>query len=62
MKILMRLLLTLSMISCSKDDGVPCDRMHQLRIGANCMDGTRTKVTDSSACSHHNGVQYWVCK
>ena len=31
------------------------------RVGAICNDGTRSDATGSGACSHHEGVDYWLC-
>lgn len=30
------------------------------RIGAICMDGTRSSATGRGACSHHGGVSRWL--
>ncbi|HYG03237.1 MAG TPA: hypothetical protein VD927_12385 [Chryseosolibacter sp.] len=61
---LFSILLLVVSLSCSEDDpgGVPCDADHTQRIGAICMDGSRSDATGSGACSHHGGVDYWLCK
>lgn len=64
MKKLLCLLLIVLPLSCSEDDpgGSPCDAQQSNRIGAKCMDGTRSTATGSGACSSHGGVDYWICK
>jgi hypothetical protein len=44
-----------------EDDGVKCDNQSTNRIGAICNDGSRSGATGSGACSHHGGVNYWLC-
>ncbi len=39
-----------------------CDGVNTLRVGAVCNDGTTSTATGSGACSHHDGVNYWLCK
>jgi hypothetical protein len=58
------LLLTGINVACSDDldQGVPCDSVRTNRIGAKCMDGSTSTATGSGACSHHGGVDYWICK
>jgi uncharacterized protein YcfL len=41
---------------------VVCDAAHMKRVGAMCVDGTRSSATGSGACSGHNGVSYWLCQ
>jgi|GEM_PF-3600914 len=31
-----------------------------IRIGAVCKDGTTSRATSRGACSHHDGVDYWL--
>lgn len=31
-----------------------------VRVGAICMDGTKSYATGRGACSHHGGVDYWL--
>lgn len=40
----------------------PCDSAHTQRVGCICNDGTSSTATGSGACSHHDGVKYWLCK
>lgn len=54
------LLLMIPVGSCEKDH--PCDNVYTTRVGAICMDGSKTDATGSGACSNHGGVNYWVCK
>ena len=30
------------------------------RVGCKCCDGWDSEATDRGACSHHDGVQYWI--
>lgn len=39
-----------------------CDGVHSVRVGAVCNDGTTSTATGQGACSHHDGVDYWLCK
>ncbi len=48
--------------SCSKGEEYNCDANATNRVGAMCNDGTRSNATGSGACSHHGGVDYWICK
>ena len=32
----------------------------EVRIGAICNDGSRSRATGQGACSHHGGVNYWL--
>lgn len=32
------------------------------RVGAICNDGTTSRATGRGACSHHEGVDYWLYK
>jgi hypothetical protein len=45
----------------SSQTGTRCDNSSTNRIGAICNDGTRSSATGSGACSHHGGVNYWLC-
>lgn len=57
------------MASCSSTDPEPdplqtavaCDGSHSVRVGAQCVDGTKSSATGSGACSGHGGVNYWLC-
>jgi hypothetical protein len=51
-------------VACSDDElgGVPCDSIHTTRIGAKCNDGSTSRSTGQGTCSHHDGVNYWICK
>lgn len=50
--------LSLTSLSCKKD----CQDDPSQRAGARCKDGTKSSATGSGACSHHGGVDYWICK
>lgn len=42
--------------------GTRCDSSSLNRIGAKCKDGSSSTSIGSGACSHHGGVNYWLCK
>lgn len=46
-------------ISCAKEESCPSGSPNI--TGAVCNDGTKSSATGSGACSHHDGVDYWVC-
>ena len=39
-----------------------CDKVHTIRVGCICNDGTRSTATGKGACSKHKGVKHWLCK
>jgi len=47
---------------CDKDKSPTESSDDCVRIGAVCKDGTTTDATGSGACSHHGGVDHWLCK
>lgn len=60
LRILIFTLLVMTTASCG-DDGEPCGATSSNRTGAICNDGSRSTATGSGACSHHGGVDFWVC-
>jgi len=34
--------------------------LDKYRVGAICCDGWESSATGRGACSHHNGVKYWI--
>lgn len=70
-------ILSLIVLSCSKDNSsgnssntgydnsraanTGCQNDQSLRRGEMCKDGTNSNATGSGACSHHDGVDYWLC-
>jgi hypothetical protein len=63
MKKLLPFIIVLLSLGCDDElDGVPCDAQHTKRIGAKCRDGSTSSATGSGACSHHDGVEYFICK
>ena len=50
------------LLGCSKDSPTISSEGNCNRIGAICNDGTRSSATGSGACSHHGGVDFWICK
>jgi hypothetical protein len=63
MKILFRsiilIIFAISLKSCEPVEGTDCPVSK--RTGAICNDGTSSTATGSGACSHHGGVDYWLC-
>jgi hypothetical protein len=39
-----------------------CDKVHTIRMGCICKDGTKSTAIGRGACSKHKGVNYWLCK
>lgn len=72
-KLLILCFLTICLTQCEPKDeaestsyggsssGVRCDSSRTNRVGAVCNDGSRSSATGSGACSHHGGVNYWLC-
>jgi len=44
------------------ENSYECQENSANRIGARCKDGTRSKSTGRGTCSHHGGVEVWLCK
>lgn len=53
------LIIALTGFACD-DPGGGCPA--NKRTGAVCNDGTTSTATGSGACSHHQGVDHWICK
>ena len=53
------------MFSCCEDqyaEDNSCPAGSPNIVGAKCNDGTNSSATGSGACSHHDGVRYWICR
>lgn len=61
MKALTRLTILFVLLLFSCKDEYQCDSSNPNRIGAKCKDGTRSNSVGSGTCSHHGGVDYWIC-
>ena len=55
------LIFSLFFIHCDKEE-YRCPAGSPNIVGAMCKDGTRSSATGQGACSHHGGVDYWICK
>ena len=56
------ILLYFTLAQCSSEENNPVSTEDCVRIGAVCNDGTTTSATGSGACSHHGGVDHWICE
>jgi hypothetical protein len=50
---------TIFSTSCGKK--YECPQGDSEIVGARCNDGTTTDATGQGACSHHDGVESWLC-
>ena len=60
--LILAILIALMVFSCEyEESGHQCGSNERDRIGAICNDGSRSNATGAGACSHHGGVDYWLC-
>jgi hypothetical protein len=60
--LLLIIMILFAFLGCSKKSSPTSSSDDCVRTGAVCKDGTTTDATGSGACSHHGGVDHWICK